>query len=102
MSILEWTVLGVIGGYIASRLIGRRSTDLLVDIAFGSAGAFLLGWSFNGFGMTGVTVLDLYSMLTAVVGAVTFSALSRSSSYATLRTRREWRMGSPGVTPDER
>ena|ERR1700733_5016878 len=101
MSILEWTVLGVLGGFIASRLIDKRSHGLLDDIAFGSVGAFLLGWSFNGFGMTGVTVLDVYSMLTAVVGAVTFSALSRSSSHAALRARREWRMRSP-VTPDER
>jgi uncharacterized membrane protein YeaQ/YmgE (transglycosylase-associated protein family) len=72
MSILAWCVLGLIAGFIASKLVNNRGEGLIVDILLGIVGAFLGGWLFNRFGMAGVTGVNLYSMLVAVVGAVIF------------------------------
>lgn len=70
MSILAWVVLGLIAGFIASQLVNRNGGNLLLDIILGVVGAVVGGFLFNQFGHTGVSGLNLYSMLVAVVGAV--------------------------------
>jgi uncharacterized membrane protein YeaQ/YmgE (transglycosylase-associated protein family) len=70
MSFLAWIVLGLISGFIASKLVNKTGEGLLLDIVLGIIGAFVGGWLFNTFGAAGVTGLNVYSMLVAVVGAV--------------------------------
>jgi uncharacterized membrane protein YeaQ/YmgE (transglycosylase-associated protein family) len=70
MSILAWLVLGLISGFIASKIVNRTGEGVFLDIILGIIGAFVGGWLFNEFGHTGVTGLNLYSMFVAVVGAV--------------------------------
>jgi uncharacterized membrane protein YeaQ/YmgE (transglycosylase-associated protein family) len=70
MSILAWIVLGLIAGFIASKIVNKSGEGALLDIVLGIIGAFVGGWLFNTFGQAGVTGLNLYSMLVAVVGAV--------------------------------
>ena len=41
-----------------------------MEIVVGIIGALVGGWLFNTFGMPGVSGVNLYSMLVAVVGAV--------------------------------
>jgi uncharacterized membrane protein YeaQ/YmgE (transglycosylase-associated protein family) len=70
MSFLAWAVLGLIAGWIASKIVNKSGEGLLLDIVLGVLGAVVGGWLFNEFGHTGVTGLNLYSVLVAVVGAV--------------------------------
>jgi uncharacterized membrane protein YeaQ/YmgE (transglycosylase-associated protein family) len=70
MSILAWLILGLISGFIASKLVNKSGEGVILDIVLGVVGAFVGGWLFNTFGQTGVTGLNIYSMLVAVVGAV--------------------------------
>lgn len=70
MSFLAWIVLGLIAGWIGSMLVNKSGEGVLMDIVLGVIGAVLGGWLFNTFGHTGVTGLNLYSLLVAVVGAV--------------------------------
>jgi uncharacterized membrane protein YeaQ/YmgE (transglycosylase-associated protein family) len=70
MSILAWLVLGLIAGFIASKIVNHTGEGVILDIVLGIVGALVGGWLFNAFGHTGVTGLNLYSMLVAVVGAV--------------------------------
>jgi len=70
MSILAWIVLGLIAGFVASKIINKRGEGLLLDIILGIIGAVVGGWLFHAFGAAGVTGLNLYSLLVAVVGAV--------------------------------
>jgi uncharacterized membrane protein YeaQ/YmgE (transglycosylase-associated protein family) len=70
MSILGWLVLGLIAGFIASKIINGSGEGLIVDIALGIVGAIVGGYLFNFFGHVGVTGLNLYSMVVAVVGSV--------------------------------
>jgi uncharacterized membrane protein YeaQ/YmgE (transglycosylase-associated protein family) len=65
-------LLGLIAGFIASKLVDRSGAGALMDILLGIVGSVLGGWLFNQFGMPGVTGFNLYSLLVAVVGAALF------------------------------
>ena len=81
MSFLAWIILGLIAGFIGSKLVNRRGEGVVLDILLGIVGAFVGGWLFSVFGRAGVTGLNLYSMVVAVIGAVVvlvvYHALSR-------------------------
>jgi uncharacterized membrane protein YeaQ/YmgE (transglycosylase-associated protein family) len=70
MSILAWIVLGLISGFIASKIVNRSGEGALLDIVLGIVGAVVGGWLFNRFGMIGVTGFNIYSMVVSVVGAI--------------------------------
>jgi len=70
MSIIAWLVLGLIAGFIASRIVNKQGEGLLLNIVLGVVGAEVGGWLFRLFGMSGVTGLNLYSLLVATLGAV--------------------------------
>ncbi len=72
MSIISWIVLGLIAGFIGSKLVNKTGEGFLLDIALGVVGAVVGGWLFSVFGMSGVTGLNIYSLIVAVVGAVVF------------------------------
>jgi len=72
MSILAWIVLGLVAGFIGSKIVNKSGEGVMLDILLGIVGAVLGGWLFNRFGASGVTGLNLYSLLVAVVGSVLF------------------------------
>ena len=72
MSFLAWIVLGLVAGFIGSKIVNKAGEGLLLDIVLGIVGAVVGGWLFSIFGATGVTGLNLYSLLVAVTGAVLF------------------------------
>ena len=72
MSILAWLVFGLIAGFIGSKLVNKTGEGLVLDIGVGIVGAIVGGWLFSVFGMSGVTGLNLYSLVVAVIGAVVF------------------------------
>ena len=70
MSFLSWIVLGLISGFIASKIVNNAGQGVVMDIVLGIIGAVAGGWLFNTVGHIGVTGVNLYSILVAVVGAV--------------------------------
>jgi uncharacterized membrane protein YeaQ/YmgE (transglycosylase-associated protein family) len=70
MSILGWIVLGLISGFIASKIVNRTGEGFVLDIVLGIVGAFVGGFLFTTFGHTGITGFNLYSMFVAVIGAI--------------------------------
>ena len=70
MSILAWIILGLIAGFIGSKIVNKTGVGLLLDIILGIVGAFAGGWLFTMFGASGVTGLNFYSLAVAVVGAI--------------------------------
>jgi uncharacterized membrane protein YeaQ/YmgE (transglycosylase-associated protein family) len=72
MSIIAWIVLGLIAGFIGSKLVNKTGEGFFLDIALGIVGAVIGGWLSNLFGMQGVTGLNVYSLIVAVIGAVVF------------------------------
>ena len=86
MGVLGWIVLGLIAGFIASKLVNKRGEGLPFDILLGIVGAVIGGWLFNAAGATGVTGFNVWSLFVAVVGAVAllvvWHAIRRSTSRA--------------------
>jgi len=70
MSLLAWIVLGLIAGFIGSKLVNHAGEGPLLDIVLGMVGAVVGGFLFNMFGASGVSGFNLYSLFVAVVGAV--------------------------------
>jgi len=75
MSILAWLVVGIIAGFIASKIVNRTGGNLILDLVLGVVGAMVGGFRFNQFGAHGATGINLYSILVAVVGAVIVLAI---------------------------
>ena len=72
MSLLAWIVLGLLAGFIASKIVNKSGEGALLDIALGIVGAVIGGFLLQTFGMAGVTGVNIYSILVAVVGAIVF------------------------------
>jgi len=70
MGIIAWLVLGLIAGFIASKVVNKTGEGLILDIVLGIVGAVVGGWLFTRLGYAGVTGFNIYSMLVAVVGAI--------------------------------
>lgn len=70
MSFLAWIVLGLLAGFIGSKLVNKSGEGIFLDIILGIVGAVAGGWIFNMFGASGVNGVNLYSLMVAVVGAV--------------------------------
>jgi len=70
MDIIAWLVLGLIAGFIASKIVNHTGSGIIMDIVLGVVGAFVGGFLFRFFGASGVTGFNIYSALVAIVGAV--------------------------------
>lgn len=70
MSIIAWLVLGLIAGFIGSKIVNKTGEGLVLDIVLGVVGALVGGWLFSMFGAAGVTGLNIYSLVVAVIGAI--------------------------------
>lgn len=72
MSVIAWIVLGLIAGFIASKIVNNTGEGVILDIVLGIVGAVIGGWVFNMFGVSGVTGLNIWSLLVSIGGAVLF------------------------------
>ena len=70
MSFLAWIVLGLLAGFIGSKIVNKQGEGIFLDIVLGIVGAIVGGWLFTTFGASGVTGFNVYSLLVAVVGSV--------------------------------
>lgn len=70
MGIIAWLVLGLIAGFIASKIVNHTGSGVIMDIVLGIVGAMVGGFLFSFFGAAGVTGFNIYSAVVAVVGAV--------------------------------
>ncbi|MGH6861060.1 MAG: GlsB/YeaQ/YmgE family stress response membrane protein [Phyllobacterium sp.] len=70
MSIISWLILGLVAGFIGSKIINKSGQGLILDIILGIVGAIAGGVIFSFFGATGVTGLNIYSLIVAVIGSI--------------------------------
>jgi len=70
MGIISWIVLGLIAGFIGSKIVNRQGQGFWLDIALGIVGALVGGFIFDLFGASGVTWLYIYSMIVAGAGSI--------------------------------
>jgi uncharacterized membrane protein YeaQ/YmgE (transglycosylase-associated protein family) len=70
LSFIAWIVLGLVAGFIASKIVNKSGEGFFLDIVLGIIGAVVGGYLFQTFGMAGVSGVNLYSILVAVIGAI--------------------------------
>jgi len=70
MGIISWIILGVIAGFSGSKIVNKTGQGLIMDIVLGIVGAIVGGVIFSAFGTSGVTGLNIWSLIVAVIGAV--------------------------------
>jgi uncharacterized membrane protein YeaQ/YmgE (transglycosylase-associated protein family) len=70
MGWITWIILGLIAGFIASKLVNKSGSGILLDIAIGIVGAIVGGEIGSRLGVGGINGLTVWSVLLAVLGAV--------------------------------
>jgi uncharacterized membrane protein YeaQ/YmgE (transglycosylase-associated protein family) len=78
MGILAWLIVGPISGFIGSKIVNKSGEGLVRDIILGVTGALVGGEIFTAVGYSGVTGINLWSILVAVVGAVIVLVIYRA------------------------
>jgi uncharacterized membrane protein YeaQ/YmgE (transglycosylase-associated protein family) len=70
MGIIAWIIVGLIAGFIASKIVNKSGEGFFRDVILGIIGAMVGGWLFTALGANGVTGFNLYSIFVAVIGAI--------------------------------
>jgi uncharacterized membrane protein YeaQ/YmgE (transglycosylase-associated protein family) len=70
MGIISWIVLGLIAGFIGSKIVNKTGEGLILDIVLGVVGAIVGGYLVSLTGTEGITGFNLWSLLVAVLGAI--------------------------------
>jgi uncharacterized membrane protein YeaQ/YmgE (transglycosylase-associated protein family) len=95
LSFVAWIVIGLVTGFIGSKILNKTGRGLVRDCLIGIVGAFVSGFLTNLVGKRGVPGLDLYSLVVAAVGAVVFMivyhALFRRRRFLSMRFKQPTR-----------
>ncbi len=78
MGVISWIVLGLIAGFIASKLVNKTGSGMIMDIVLGVVGAIVGGFISSRLGYGDVSGLNLYSIVIAVIGAVVVLVVYRA------------------------
>ena len=70
MSIFGWALLGLVSGFLGSKIVNRSGEGAILDMVLGIAGAIVGGYLFRLVGIRGVTGFNLWSILVAVAGSI--------------------------------
>ena len=68
--ILSWVIVGLIAGFIGSKIVNRTGEGLVRDILLGTLGAVVGDAIFTELGLVGVTGVNLTSIVIAAIGAI--------------------------------
>ena len=78
MGILAWLILGLLAGFIGSKIVNKSGEGIIMDILIGIVGAIVGGWVVGLFGIPGVTGFDIRSLVVAVIGSIVFLLIYRA------------------------
>jgi uncharacterized membrane protein YeaQ/YmgE (transglycosylase-associated protein family) len=70
MGIISWIILGAIAGFIGSKIVNKTGQGIIMDVALGIVGAIVGGVICSQIFGVGITGLNIYSLIVAVVGSV--------------------------------
>jgi uncharacterized membrane protein YeaQ/YmgE (transglycosylase-associated protein family) len=70
MGIIAWIILGLIAGFIASRIVNKSGQGAVMDIVLGIVGALVGGFLVSIIGGAGITGFNIWSILVAIFGAI--------------------------------
>jgi uncharacterized membrane protein YeaQ/YmgE (transglycosylase-associated protein family) len=70
MSIIGWLILGLIAGFVASKIVNAQRQGIVLDIVLGIIGALVGGLIFDAAGGVGLTGFNAWSLLVAIIGSI--------------------------------
>ena len=71
MGFIAWIILGLISGFVASKLVNHTGSGILLDMVIGIVGALLGGFIGAKLGLGGLeNFWSLWTWLLAIVGAI--------------------------------
>ncbi|MCM8737309.1 GlsB/YeaQ/YmgE family stress response membrane protein [Azospirillum sp. A1-3] len=70
MGIIAWIILGLIAGFIASKIVNNSGQGVMMDIVLGIVGALVGGFLVSIIGGAGITGFNIWSILVAIFGAI--------------------------------
>ena len=70
MSLLAWLILGLLAGFIGSKIVNKSGEGVLLDTLIGVIGAVVGGWIVGFLHWGPATGLNLYSLIVAVIGSI--------------------------------
>ena len=89
LSFVAWIVIGLLVGFIGSKILNKTGRGVVRDVLLGIVGAMVGGFLANLLGRSSGSRVDLYSLLVAAVGAVVFMivyhALFRRRRFLSMR-----------------
>ncbi len=78
MSVIVWIILGLVSGFIASKIVNKTGEGAVLDIVLGIVGAVVGGFLFQLIGATGVSGFNIWSMFVATIGAIVVLSVKRA------------------------
>jgi uncharacterized membrane protein YeaQ/YmgE (transglycosylase-associated protein family) len=75
VTIIAWTILGLVAGFIASKIVNKTGEGFILDILLVIAGTVTGGWLFELFWLHDATGLNIYSLAATVCGGVVLLVL---------------------------
>ena len=69
MSIVIWLFIGLVAGFLGSKIVNKRGEGVMLDIILGLVGAFVGGFIFRLLGIGGGNSI-LMSIIIATIGAI--------------------------------
>lgn len=95
LSLVAWIVIGLVTGFIGSKILNKTGRGLGRDCLIGVVGALVSGFLANLLGTPGGSGLDVYSLVVAAVGAIVFMivyhALFRRRRFLSMRFKQSTR-----------
>jgi uncharacterized membrane protein YeaQ/YmgE (transglycosylase-associated protein family) len=70
LGIIGWIVVGLVVGFIASKLVNLRGDDPRLSIGVAVGAAVVAGWLYSMISGAGVTAWNVWGLLFAAIGAV--------------------------------
>jgi len=80
LAFIAWIGLGLVAGFIGSKVINKTGHGQHRDVLLGIVGAIVGGFASNLFRDAGVANLNLYSFFVAIIGAVVFLVIYHARS----------------------
>jgi uncharacterized membrane protein YeaQ/YmgE (transglycosylase-associated protein family) len=95
LGFVAWIVIGLVIGFVGSKILNKTGRSLGRDCLIGILGAFISGFLANLLGKPGGSGLDIYSLVVAAVGAAVFMivyhALFRRRRFLSMRFKQSTR-----------
>ena len=70
MGVISWIILGLIAGWLVGLFVNKPTSGLFQNLALGVVGAVVGGFIASALFGTGVTGINIWSIIVSVLGAV--------------------------------